>query len=86
MAGNRIGRPVGRGAASGVVVMYVVDASVWVSRLVPADVHHDLSRRWMTASAASGALLIGPALLLPEVAAAIARRTNRTTSRTAPSH
>ena len=53
----------------------VVDASVVVSRLVPHDLHHDASRRWLTRHVAAGGLVIAPALLLPEVAAAVARRT-----------
>ena len=53
----------------------VVDASVVVSRLVPHDVHHEASRRWLTQHIADGGLLIGPTLLLAEVAGAIARRT-----------
>jgi predicted nucleic acid-binding protein len=53
----------------------VVDASVIVSRLVPHDVHHEASRRWLSRHVAEGGLLIAPALLLPEVAGAIARRT-----------
>jgi predicted nucleic acid-binding protein len=53
----------------------VVDASVVVSRLVLHDVHHDASRRWLTRHVAAGGLVIAPALLLPEVAGAVARRT-----------
>lgn len=53
----------------------VVDASVWVSRLVPEDVHHEASRRWFDAYTASGGRLVGPVLLLPEIAGAISRRT-----------
>lgn len=53
----------------------VVDASVVVSRLVPHDVHHEASRRWLTRHVAEGGLVIAPALLLPEVAGAVARRT-----------
>jgi predicted nucleic acid-binding protein len=53
----------------------VVDASVIVSRLVPHDVHHEASRRWLTRHVADGGLVIAPALLLPEVAGAVARRT-----------
>lgn len=53
----------------------VVDASVIVSRLVPHDVHHEASRGWLDRHVAGGGLLIAPALLLPEVAGAIARRT-----------
>ena len=53
----------------------VVDASVIVSRLVPHDVHHEVSRRWLARHVAGRGLVIAPALLLPEVAAAVARRT-----------
>jgi predicted nucleic acid-binding protein len=53
----------------------IVDASVVVSRLVPHDVHHQASRRWLTRHVAGGGLVIAPALLLPEVAGAVARRT-----------
>jgi predicted nucleic acid-binding protein len=53
----------------------VVDASVVVSRLVPHDAHHEASRHWLIRHVAGGGLVIAPALLLPEVAGAIARRT-----------
>jgi len=53
----------------------VVDASVWVSRLVPQDVHHAASRRWLEEQAAGGDLVISPTLLLAEVAGAVSRRT-----------
>jgi predicted nucleic acid-binding protein len=53
----------------------VVDASVWVSRLVPSDVHHAASRRWLEEQAAGGDLVISPTLLLAEVAGAMSRRT-----------
>ncbi|WP_322802155.1 type II toxin-antitoxin system VapC family toxin [Thermoflexus sp.] len=53
----------------------VVDASVWVSALVPADGHHAASRRWLEARLREGALLIAPVILLAEVGGAIARRT-----------
>jgi predicted nucleic acid-binding protein len=52
----------------------VVDASVWVSRLVPQDVHHLASRRWLEQHVASGGVLVAPVLLLAEVAGAISRR------------
>jgi toxin FitB len=55
----------------------VVDASVVVSRLVPHDVHHEASRRWLTQHIADGGLLIAPTLLLVEVAGAVARRTGK---------
>ncbi len=53
----------------------VVDASVLVSRLVPHDVHHEPSRRWLASHVEGGGLVVAPALLLPEVAGAVARRT-----------
>ena len=55
----------------------VVDAGVVVSRLVPHDVHHEASRRWLTQHIAGGGLLIAPTLLLAEVAGAVARRTGK---------
>ena len=56
--------------------MVVVDASVWVARLVPQDPFHPMVSDWMAARRAENTYLISPALLLPEVAGAIARRTN----------
>ena len=53
----------------------IVDASVVVSRLVPHDVHYERSRRWLMRHVARGGLVIAPALLLPEVAGAVVRRT-----------
>ena len=57
--------------------MYVVDASVWVSRFVPGDVHHEPSYQWLEGVVARGDLVAAPALLLVEVAATISRRTGR---------
>jgi len=53
----------------------VVDASVVVSHLVPHDVHHAASRAWLTRHLSEGGLVIAPALLLLEIAGAVARRT-----------
>jgi predicted nucleic acid-binding protein len=53
----------------------VVDASVWVSRLVPQDVHHAASRRWLEEFTGQGGGIVAPVLLLPEIAGAISRRT-----------
>ena len=55
----------------------VVDASVWTSWLLPQDVFHQASHAWMDRYARAGGLLITPALLLIEVAAAVARRTGQ---------
>ena len=57
--------------------MYVVDASVWVSRFVAADSVHVPSRRWLEQRTDSGDLVAAPALVLAEVAGAVARRTGR---------
>lgn len=53
----------------------VVDASVWVSRWMRRDVNHHASRLWIERYTMEGGLLIAPAFLLIEVAAAISRRT-----------
>lgn len=53
----------------------VVDASVWVSRLAPADVHHAASRAWLETHAASGRQFVAPTLALSEIAGAVSRRT-----------
>ena len=55
--------------------MYVVDASVWVARLVPQDIHHEASRTWLSGRVDEGELVAMPAIALPEIAGAIARRT-----------
>jgi predicted nucleic acid-binding protein len=55
--------------------MIVVDASVWISHLIDHDVHHSTSRRWLTAVVNQGSVIAVPALLLAEVAGAIARCT-----------
>ena len=57
--------------------MYVVDASVWVSRFVPGDVNHEPSYHWLEGVVARGDLVAAPALQLVEVAGAISRRTGR---------
>jgi len=57
----------------------VVDASVWVSRLVPGDGHHASSRAWLERHVAAGGLIAAPVLLLAEVAGAISRRTGDAT-------
>jgi len=57
--------------------VYVVDASVWVSRFVSDDVHHEPSRLWLARLVEEGTAITAPALLLPEVTGAIARRVGR---------
>jgi predicted nucleic acid-binding protein len=51
----------------------VIDASVWVGYFVRSDPHHGVTREWMAQQLAEGAALVGPGLVLAEVAGAIAR-------------
>ncbi len=67
---RRTGRP-GRTPRS----LMVVDASVLVSHLAPSEGRHEASRRWIARHLDGGGLVVALALLLPEVAGAIARRT-----------
>jgi predicted nucleic acid-binding protein len=55
----------------------IVDASVWISALLPQDVHHSVSRTWRRARIADGGTFTLPWLILPEVAGAVARRTGQ---------
>lgn len=55
--------------------MTVVDASVLVSVLLPGDLRHAASRRWLRAYTAGPETLFAPSLLLVEVAGAMARIT-----------
>ncbi len=55
----------------------VVDASVWVSRLVAGDVHHGRCQAWGQTQSEQGGLLIAPVLVLAEIAGAISRRTGQ---------
>ena len=52
----------------------VVDASVWVSWLITSDVNHESSLLWIVRYLDEGGLLVAPALMLIEVAAAISRQ------------
>jgi predicted nucleic acid-binding protein len=55
--------------------MIVVDASVWVSYLLPQDSHHIASEVWLDGYVKGGGQIVAPALLLAELAGAVARRT-----------
>ena len=57
----------------------VVDASIWVSRLVPQDEFHLLCKSWLAQKRTAGTILVSPTLLLVEVAGAISHRTGDTT-------
>jgi len=56
---------------------YTIDASVWVAALLPTDVHHQSSRDVLVRLMAQNAPIICPTLILPEMAAAVARNTDR---------
>ncbi|MBI2333256.1 MAG: type II toxin-antitoxin system VapC family toxin [Chloroflexi bacterium] len=53
----------------------VVDASVWVARLVSGDIFHEPVKVWMDEKLEAGDIFLSPSLLLPEVGGAIGRRT-----------
>ena len=53
----------------------VLDASVWVSRLVSKDEFHAAVKSWMEEQREAGVQFISPALLLAEVGGAISSRT-----------
>jgi len=55
---------------------YTIDASVWVAALLPTDLHHQSSRDVLVRLMAQNAPIICPTLILPEVAAAVARNTD----------
>ena len=57
----------------------VVDASIWVSRLVDGDLHHARCQAWFQTQTSDGGLLVSPVLMLAEVAGAISRRTGQRT-------
>ena len=56
--------------------MYVVDASVWVSRFVEQDKFHQESYDWILTLMSARVSVIEPLLVLPELAGAVARQTN----------
>lgn len=56
--------------------MTVVDASTWISYLLPDDVNHEESRAWFEQLPPDERLL-APMLLLVEISAGLARRTGR---------
>jgi predicted nucleic acid-binding protein len=53
----------------------VLDASIWVSRLISIDEFHAPVKVWMEQQREAGVEFISPALLLAEVGGAISRRT-----------
>lgn len=58
----------------------VIDASVWISLILPQDVNNTLARNWISRHTQSGGLLVGPDLLAVEVAGALSRITGHAQS------
>lgn len=58
-------------------VKVVVDASVWVSQLMPGDAHYQASKDWAERFINSGNIVVIPAFLLIEVAASVSRVTKQ---------
>ena len=55
--------------------MYVVDASVWVSRFLPKDAFHAQSHHWVEERVQQGEAVVIPTIALAEIAGAVARST-----------
>jgi len=53
----------------------VVDASIWVARLVSEDVFYEPVKEWMYARLEEDDQFLSPSLLLTEIGGAISRRT-----------
>jgi len=53
----------------------VVDASIWVARLVSEDVFYEPVKEWMSARLEEDDQFLAPSLLLAEIGGAISRRT-----------
>src|ERR1041384_8317534 len=53
----------------------VVDASIWVARLVSEDIFYQPVRDWMSARLEQDDQFLAPSLLLAEIGGAISRRT-----------
>jgi len=56
-------------------VFIVIDASIWVARLVAEDVYYEPVKTWMAARLADNDQFLAPSLLLAEIGGAISRRT-----------
>ena len=53
----------------------VIDASVWISRILTQDSNHQAAVAWIDQHLLSGGLLVAPILLVTETAAAVSRIT-----------
>jgi predicted nucleic acid-binding protein len=65
------------------VKYFVLDASVWVARLVTQDEFHQAVKEWMAFQRQEDGQFVSPSLLRAEVAGAISRRTNASFGRRA---
>jgi predicted nucleic acid-binding protein len=54
----------------------VVDASVWVARLVSQDVFYEPVKKWMVSRLEAEDQFLAPSLLLAEIGGAVSRRTS----------
>ena len=63
--------------ASTPTTVAIVDASIWVSRLVSIDAHHSFGLTWLQNFVISGGPCVAPVLLLAEVAGAISLQTGQ---------
>jgi predicted nucleic acid-binding protein len=54
----------------------IIDASVWVSRVIASDVNHEASQRWLTRYMSRGETIVLPATATVEIAGAVSRRTH----------
>jgi predicted nucleic acid-binding protein len=57
------------------MTVFVVDASLWVARLLPKDVFHQVVNQWMDVQRETGARFLAPAWLFSEIAGVVSRRT-----------
>jgi predicted nucleic acid-binding protein len=55
----------------------VVDASIWVAFFLTADVNYEASSNWIDNHTSAGGMVVGPSIVLTEVASAISRRLAR---------
>lgn len=59
------------------MMFIVLDASVWVSRLVESDEFHVPVKNWMNSQREQDAMFVSPSLLLAEVGGVISRVTGK---------
>jgi predicted nucleic acid-binding protein len=63
------------GLAGALTSSVVIDASVWVSRLLPQDDNHKLASAWVDTHILNGGTFVAPTLLVIEASASVSRRT-----------